>query len=68
MCGMWDVPDVGCSGCSMLGIWDTQDGGVRNVGYLDCRYSGGGMFRIWDVWNAGCLQWVMFSICDGWDV
>ena len=42
MLGMWDVGDVGCSGCGMFGMWD-----VRDVG---C--SGGGMFGMWDV---GCL-------------
>ena len=37
---MWDVRDVGCSGCWMLGMWD-----VRDVGCLGC-----GMFAgMWDV-------------------
>ena len=40
MFGMWDVWDVGCSGCGMLGMWD-----VRDVGYSGC-----GMFAgMWDV-------------------
>ena len=38
---MWDVRDVGCSGCGMLGMWD-----VRDVGCSGC-----GMFGMWDV---GC--------------
>ena len=34
MLGLWDVPDVGCSGCRIFGMWD--------VGY--------GMFDVfWDV-------------------
>ena len=24
MLGMWDVEDVGCSGCGMLGMWDVE--------------------------------------------
>ena len=39
MFGMWDVRDVGCSGCGMLGMWDVED-----VGRWGC-----GMFWIWDV-------------------
>ena len=41
MLGMWDVRDVGCSGCGMFGMWD-----VRDVGCSGC-----GMFGMWDV---GC--------------
>ena len=22
--GMWDIVDVGCSGCEMLGMWDVE--------------------------------------------
>ena len=37
---MWDVRDVGCSGCGMLGMWDVGD-----VGCWGC-----GMFAgMWDV-------------------
>ena len=37
---MWDVWDVGCLGCGMLGMWDVQD----------MRYSECGMFAgLWDV-------------------
>ena len=42
---MWDVQDVGCSGCGMLGMWDVGD-----VGCLGC-----GMFGMWDVRDVGCL-------------
>ena len=41
---MWDVGDVGCSGCGMLGMWDVQD-----VGCLGC-----GMCGMWDVRDVGC--------------
>ena len=40
MLEMWDVRDVGCSGCRMLEMWD-----VRDVGSSGC-----GMFAgMWDV-------------------
>ena len=39
MFGMWDVPDVECSGCEMFGIWN-----VRNVGSSGCG-----------MWNVGCF-------------
>ena len=39
MLRMWDVRDVGCSGCGVFGMWD-----VRDVGCLGC-----GMFGMWDV-------------------
>ena len=42
MLEMWDVRDVGCSGCGMFGMWDVWDVGC----------SGCGMFGMWDV---GCL-------------
>ena len=34
MFGMWNVRDVGCSGCGMFGMWDVENveffgGGVR---------------------------------------
>ena len=41
MCVIWDVRDVGCSGCGMCRMWD-----VRDVGCSEC-----GMFGMWDV---GC--------------
>ena len=41
---MWDVGDVGCSGCGMFGMWD--------VGDVGC--SGCGMFGMWDVRDVGC--------------
>ena len=39
MFGIWDVWDVGCSGCGMFEIWDVGD-----VGCSEC-----GMFGMWDV-------------------
>ena len=39
MLEMWDVRDVGCSGCGIFGMWD-----VRDVGCSGC-----GMFGMWDV-------------------
>ena len=39
MLGIWNVADLGCSGCGMFEIWD--------VGYVGC--SGCGLFRMWDV-------------------
>ena len=39
MLGMWDVWDVGYSGCKM---WDVQDVGC----------SGCGIFTMWNVWDV----------------
>ena len=44
---MWDVPDVGCSGCGMFGMWD-----VRDVGCSEC-----GMFGMWDVRDVVAGMW-----------
>ena len=41
---MWDVQDVGYSGCGTLGMWD-----VQNVRCWGC-----GMCRMWDVRDVGC--------------
>ena len=46
MLRMWDVGDVVCWGCGMLGMWDVWDVGVWDVGCSGC-----GMFGMWDV---GC--------------
>ena len=43
---MWNVQDVGCLQCGMLGIWDIWD-----VAYLGCW-----MFRVLNVWDVGCLR------------
>ena len=43
-CSGCNVRDVGCSGWEMFGMWD-----VRDVG---CR--GSGMFGMWDVQDVGC--------------
>ena len=54
MFGMWDVRDVGCSGCGMLGMWDVWDVGRSGCG-------------MWDVQNVGCLPGCgMFAAM--WDV
>ena len=56
-CGMfemWDVGDVGCSGCGMFGMWD-----VRDVGCWGC-----GMFGMWDVRDVGCAGCGMFRMWD----
>ena len=42
---MWDVGDVGCWGCVMLGMWD-----VRDVGCSRC-----GIFGMWNVRDVGSL-------------
>ena len=47
MFGMWDVKDMGCSGCGMFGMWN-----VRDVGCSGC-----GMFGMWDVPDVGCGMW-----------
>ena len=71
---MWDVHDVGCSGCGMSGMWNVAD-----VGYLGCgmfeicnvqgvRCSGCGMFGMWDVGDVGYLDCGMFEMCDVRDV
>ena len=44
---MWDVEDMGCSGCGMLGMLGMWDGG-----YVGC--SGCGMFGMWNVGDVGC--------------
>ena len=55
---MWDVRDVGCSGCGMFGMWDVWD-----VGCLGC-----GMFRMWDVRDVGCSGCGMSGMRDVRDV
>ena len=55
---MWDVRDVGCSGCGMLGMWD-----VRDVGCSGC-----GMFGVWDVQDVGCSRCGMFGMWNVQDV
>ena len=65
MFGVWDVRDVGCSGCEM---WN-----VRDVGCWDVGCSGCGMFEMWDVWDVGCGVFGMWDVgCEMfagmWDV
>ena len=60
---MWDVWDVGCSGCRMFGRWGVQGVecagcgmfGMWDVGDVVCL--GCGMFEMWDVWVVGCEIW-----------
>ena len=54
MLEMWNVSDVGCWGCRMLGMWDVQD-----VGCL-----GSGMFGMRDVRDVGCWGCGMFGMWD----
>ena len=49
---MWDIWDVRCSGCGMLGM--------RNVG--DAKCWGCGSLGMWYVGDVGCLG------CGMWDV
>ena len=55
---MWDVGDVGCWECGMLGMWDVGDMGCSvcrmfGMWYVpDVGCSGCGMFGMW---NVGCL-------------
>ena len=56
MLGIWDVRDMECSGCGMLGMmWDVPDVSVWTVGCWGC-----GMFGMWD---RGCLGCVVCSGC-----
>ena len=60
-CGMWDIQDVGCWGCGMLGMWDVGDVGCSRCGTLgmwdvqDVGCAGCGMCRMWNVRDVGCL-------------
>ena len=51
---MWDVEDMGCSGCGMLGML-----GMWDVGNVGC--SGCGMFGMWNVGDVGCSGCGMFT-------
>ena len=58
---MWNVQDVGCSGCGMFGMFT-----MRDVGYVGCwRW---GMFGMWNVRDAGCSGCGMFRTWDVRDV
>ena len=72
---MWDVWDVGCSGCGMFRMWDVRYVGCLGVGCSGCEMfgmwdvqdvgcSGCEMFRMWDVWSVGCLGCGMFGMWD----
>ena len=52
MLEVWNVRDVGCSGCGMFGIWDVGDVGLQDVGCSGC-----GMLGMWDVRDVGCGIW-----------
>ena len=53
---MWDVGDVGCWRCGILGMWD-----IRDVG---C--SGFGILEMWDVRDLGCSGCGIFA--GMWDI
>ena len=55
---MWNVRDVGCSGCGMFRM--------RNVWDVGC--SGCGLFRMWNVWDVRCSGWGMFGMLNVGDV
>ena len=47
---MWNVGDVGCSGCGILGMWDVGDVGCSGCGMFGMWDVGCGMFAgMWDV-------------------
>ena len=48
MFGMWDVRDVGCSGCGMRGMWDVPDVGC-------------GMWDV-DLQNANSCEILVYKI------
>ena len=50
MLEMWDVWDVGCSGCGMFGMWDVRDVGCSGCGMCGMWDVGSGMFAgMWDI-------------------
>ena len=53
--GLWDVRDVDCLGCGIFAVWDVRN--VRCSEYVDVGCSGRGMFGMWEVWNLGCGMW-----------
>ena len=58
---MWDVRDVGYSGCGMLSMENVENMGFWGYGMLelwddgDVGYSGCAVLWIWNVWAVGCL-------------
>ena len=67
---MWDIPDVGCSGCGMFGMWDVRDVGCSGCGMCrmwdvqDVGCAGCGTFGMWDVRDVGCSRCGMFGMWD----
>ena len=72
---MWDVHDVGCSGCGMSGMWNVADVGylgcgmfeicnVQGVRCSDVGCLGCGMLEMLDIWNVGCSKCVMFGMLN----
>ena len=49
---MWDVQDVGCLECGILGLWDVWDVECWDVGGSGSGY---GMFGMWGVQDVKCL-------------
>ena len=52
---MWDVWDVGCLECEMLGMWVVQD--------VECW--GCGMFGMWNVRDVECSENGMWDVSWG---
>ena len=57
MLGMWNIEDMGCSGCGIFrrgtfGMWDFED-----TGCSEC-----GMFMMWDVGDVGCWKFGMWDL------
>ena len=77
---MWNVGDIVCWRCVMMGLWDVGDmgcwecgilgygiWGLRDVGmqnFGDAGFRGCGMLEIWDVRDVGCLRCGMFGLWD----
>ena len=58
---MWDVGDVGCWGCGMLGMWVDGDVGCWGCGIVEMRVVG-------DVGCSGCGMLGMWVVAGMWDV
>ena len=60
---MWNVDDVICWDCEMLGLWD-----IRDVRCWECGMLGMGLFGMWDVGDVECSGCGMFGMRDVHDV
>ena len=66
MLGMWDVGNMGCSGCGIFRVWDVR--GVRDVGCSDVGCLGCGTFGMWDVRDKECSGCGMLEMWEFGDV